>query len=549
MNIVQLLLQDFFYHEQFNTILMVLTSFLINVLQTNGISFITANIINNVQHGNKNSAYFYYKFFIAISITFIILFSCYKYFQNKLMTKLRQWIRQQLVNVMLTVNNENFSEINFTKLNSPINRISSITFMIFNDIITFLIPNITFLTIIALYFLYKNKTFGSGFIIGNILIVLYLVSSINDMLKHNNTYEKYVTDTESYLQEILNNIDKIIYRGEVDNEINVFSDKTKKSINHSFKFYSNTSFHGIIMLLIVYSIIFLSIGYLIYLYFNKQIDATTFIAFFTIMLLYRDRMMGIINQIPDFIEFMGRTDSVLKHFKDMENYYDIKQKIYHTVDLEFKTIRFENVTYKYKTSDIPVFENTNITLHTDNKIIGITGLSGNGKSTFAKLILKLYKCNSGIIYIDNKDISNIDPYYIRKNIIYVNQSSKLFDKKVVENMLYGCEDPEICKEYLNEIMKYDKIKELYRKVDIYNKQSGALGENLSGGQRQVINIISGLVNPSKILILDEPTNALDSDLKLEVLQIIRDFRKYKKCIIIITHDKDVYGLFDEKLQL
>jgi ABC-type lipoprotein export system ATPase subunit len=116
-------------------------------------------------------------------------------------------------------------------------------------------------------------------------------------------------------------------------------------------------------------------------------------------------------------------------------------------------------------------------------------------------------------------------------------------------MLYGCEDPEICNEYLDEIMKYDKIKELYRKIDIYNKHAGALGENLSGGQRQVVNIISGLVNPSKILILDEPTNALDSDLKLEILQIIRDFRKYKKCIIIITHDKDVYGLFDEKLQL
>jgi ABC-type lipoprotein export system ATPase subunit len=116
-------------------------------------------------------------------------------------------------------------------------------------------------------------------------------------------------------------------------------------------------------------------------------------------------------------------------------------------------------------------------------------------------------------------------------------------------MLYGCEHPEICKDHLDRIMKYDKIKELYRKIDIYNKQSGALGENLSGGQRQVINIISGLVNPSKILILDEPTNALDNDLKLEVLQIIRDFRKHKQCIIIITHDRDVYRLFDEKIQM
>ena len=86
-------------------------------------------------------------------------------------------------------------------------------------------------------------------------------------------------------------------------------------------------------------------------------------------------------------------------------------------------------------------------------------------------------------------------------------------------------------------------------MDIYNKQSGSLGENLSGGQRQVINIIGGLVNPSKIIILDEPTNALDIDLKREILELIKEFKKYKKSIIIITHDKDVYPLFDEKIQI
>ena len=76
-----------------------------------------------------------------------------------------------------------------------------------------------------------------------------------------------------------------------------------------------------------------------------------------------------------------------------------------------------------------------------------------------------------------------------------------------------------------------------------------MGENLSGGQRQIVNIISGLINPTKILILDEPTNALDPELKRELLLILKTFRKYKKCIIIITHDRDVYPLFDETLEL
>ena len=99
------------------------------------------------------------------------------------------------------------------------------------------------------------------------------------------------------------------------------------------------------------------------------------------------------------------------------------------------------------------------------------------------------------------------------------------------------------------ILKYPKIQLLFKGVDIYTKEAGSLGENLSGGQRQIINIISGLVNPSKILILDEPTNALDGELKKELVRMVKDFRKQKKSIIIITHDKEVYPIFDEKLDM
>ena len=151
MNIVFELLSKFFNEEQMNFIMMISISFIINILQTNGITFITANIINFIEKNNRTNVLLFFKFFVVISVMFIILHIFYKYFQNKLLTKLRQWIRFQLVKVMLLVNNENFSEINFTKLNSPINRISSVSFMIFNDIITFIVPNITFLMII-----YKN---------------------------------------------------------------------------------------------------------------------------------------------------------------------------------------------------------------------------------------------------------------------------------------------------------------------------------------------------------------------------------------------------------
>ena len=154
-----------------------------------------------------------------------------------------------------------------------------------------------------------------------------------------------------------------------------------------------------------------------------------------------------------------------------------------------------------------------------------------------------------VVFIDDVDINTLNTYYIRKNIVYVNQNTKLFDKKIIENIFYGCNDYEQCDIYLSEIMKLEKIGELYKNVDLYKKNAGFGGENLSGGQRQVINIINGLISPAKILILDEPTNALDPELKKEIIQLIKIFKKYKQCIIIISHDKDIFPIFDETIDI
>jgi len=550
MNIVYFLLKQFFQEEQLNTFFMVLASFVINLFQTNGISFITATIIDSIQKKQYDNVDQFFKYFIYVSIVFIFLFYLYKYFQNKLLTKLRQWMRHQLVKMLLLVNNENFSEINFSKLNSPINRISSVSFMVFNDVITYLLPNITFLLMIANYFLYNNLIFGSIFVIGNILLVLYLSFNWNNMLSHNEEYEKYVSDNEGYLVEILNNIDKIIYRGQTTNEIDIFSGKTDKSIDTAFRFYSNTNFHATIMNIMVFIIMILSLWYLIQMTISKQITITTFITFFTILLLYREKSLTMIQQIPDFIEFLGRSDSVVKHFQNMaEDYTQFMKTNYVEKPLQFNKIRFENVDFKYKQGVSYVLKKFNKTLDLNDKIIGIVGLSGNGKSTIAKLIIKMYKAETGSIYIDDENITNIDGNYIRNHITYVNQNSKLFDRKIIENLLYGCYDLDICNKYLHIIMKYPKIKELYKNVDIHNKKAGLFGENLSGGQRQVVNLIGGLVMPSQIVILDEPTNALDMALKKEVIQLIADFKKYKKCIIIITHDKDLFPIFNETIRI
>ena len=551
MNIIYYLFSKFLEEEKINVLLLILASFTINLLQTNGISFITANIINLMQKKDVGNAWYYFRFFVGISIIFIVFFNFYKHYQMKLLTRLRQWVRGSLVKMLLLTNNENFSDVNFQNLNAPINRVSAISFFLFNDVITYLLPNFSFLLMVCIFFTYKNWVFGLGFIICNILLCLYCVYNVDDMIKYNNIYERQIIENEYYLVDLLNNMDKVVSRGQAKTEIDTYWDKMNLSINAAYNLFDNINYHETISILGLYGIIFSSIAYLIWLCFTGKIEVTIFITFFTILLLYRDKMTNIIQQIPNYIEFFGRAESVLKYFKDTDKEYakierNIKNKKEQT-DIDFNSIEFKSVSFKYASGEIPVMENKNISVQTNNKIIGITGLSGNGKSTFAKLLLKMYHPSNGQIFIDGVNIDEIDTDYIRKNVTYVNQSSKLFDKKIMDNMFYGCNNRELCNKLLSEVLKYPKIRDLYKNVDLEDTQTGSLGENLSGGQRQIINIISGLINPCKILILDEPTNALDPGLKLELLELIKDFKRYKKCIMIITHDKDVMPLFNEKI--
>lgn len=549
MNIIHTILTQFFLNEKIQTTMIIVISFILNFLQSYGISSISAMIINSLKPNNlmKTNEMFY--IFVAISVIYLVFYAVYKLLQNKLLTTLRQWIRQQFVNMLLMINNEKMSNINFTQLASPINRISSVVFMGFTDLILYILPNIVFVIMICMYFFYYDTTLGTIFMIGNLSVLLYLLSVKDSMLDTNKQYEKSVNETETYLQEILNNIDKIIYRGQVNAEIDNFAEKTKTSTEDAYDFYYQSNNNGVIMSLLVYLTMFASIWYLISMFYKKRMNSTEFITIFTIIILYREKLATIIQQIPDMVEFIGRSDTVITKFEKMGIDYLSSKNKYKSVDLPFNTFRFKDVSFKYSPEKAPIFDKLNMTINTSDKVIGITGLSGNGKSTFVKLLLKLHKCDSGSIYIDNTDITTLSPDYVRENITYVNQNSKLFDKKIIDNMLYGCSDIDICKENLEKVLKSDKIKELYRKLDIYNERAGSLGENLSGGQRQIVNVISGLVNPSKILILDEPTNGLDPALKQDLIQIIDDFRKEKKCIIIITHDKDVYRLFDRRIEL
>jgi ABC-type multidrug transport system fused ATPase/permease subunit len=544
------LIYRFFEEEKVAFIVILILVVITNIIQTNVISSINSTIIDSLEHAQNTIAIDQYKYLVGASVLYFLLFSVNEYIQIHTLTKLTPWMRIELFKYIVRSNNEEFTQMNVNKYNSPINRVSYSATSIIHNFITSVVSNIAFVLVITGFFLYKNTTLGMTFLILNLFLVAYWVFTWGDIMKYKNIYEDQLNHNEMVVIDLFNNFDKIIYRGQAESEIKSYEERANTCIQRAVDYHSKFMKDELAMLALVYLIVFLGVGYLIYSKMNKTIDMKTFITFFTILLLYREKISSLLETIPNYMEFHGRLDYAMKFFSDVKGEHsNQKIKQYDPVDLPFSEIRFENVSYKYKVNSEYLFQNLNMTIHSQNKIVGLTGVSGRGKSTIMKLLLKLYDYNEGNIYIDDVNIRDIDPAYIRKNITYVNQSAKLFDKPVIDNMLYGCSNTAECKTHLDVIMQYPLIRELYKNIDLEKKNAGSLGESLSGGQRQVVNILSGLVNPSKILILDEPTNALDLTLKTELLGIINEFRQYKQCIIIITHDRDVYSLFDERINI
>ena len=550
MEIVKYLISQFVNEYLFEVVLLIILGLAGSIITTNVITHFNSMLITSVQGGNINTTIMFFKFFMYSRIAYALFTYGYKLVQDVIMTNLKQWIRNNLIKIVLKTSNEDLNNINFTKLNTPINRLSNTIYLIFSDSLTYSLPYAIFILVSVGYFMFQQIEVGMLFLIGNILWMLVLYYIWPNLRYKNIKYENDSMIIEKHLVENLNNIDKIITRGKIDSELESFNEEKEVTIQSHLDYYYSVSTVKFAVEMITLLTMFVCAGYTIHLVFQNKITIIQFISILTLLFVFKERMNSSAALVSDAIEQYGRLEAIVEWFRPFEDKLDMLNAKYNKNDMSFDHIEFKNVSFQYNKNTEKIFDKTNIDIYTNNgKIIGIIGNSGKGKSTFTKLMLKLYKVDEGQILIDGKNIDELDPDYIRENIVYINQNARLFDKTVLENVLYGCKEEDICKKHYEHIMSYPKIKELYENIDLNNDTAGYSGEKLSGGQRQIVNIISGLVNPCKILILDEPTNALDNKLKMELLEIIKYFKQYKQCIIIITHDKDVYNIFNEELKL
>jgi ATP-binding cassette subfamily B protein len=198
-------------------------------------------------------------------------------------------------------------------------------------------------------------------------------------------------------------------------------------------------------------------------------------------------------------------------------------------------IEFRNVTFTYQNGEknrSPVLTNLSFIIDPYQRV-ALVGPTGCGKTTIAKLLLRLYEPQEGMILIDGKNIKNYQLEELRKRIGYVEQNIYLFSQTIRENIAFGQQNATM--EEIIRVAKLAQVNDFVQKLsDGYDTVVGERGTRLSGGEKQRVAIARAFLTDPSILILDDSVSAIDSETEEKIGSAMRNIIK-DRTTIIITH--------------
>ena len=196
------------------------------------------------------------------------------------------------------------------------------------------------------------------------------------------------------------------------------------------------------------------------------------------------------------------------------------------------TIDFQNIGFYYTDGNVktPVFEDFNLHIPAGQRV-GLVGLSGAGKTTLTKLLLRLSDIQDGRILIDGQNVADCTQQSLRRSIAYVPQEALLFHRTIAENISYG--RPDATMEQIREAARQANALEFIENLPQgFETITGERGVKLSGGQRQRVAIARALLADCPVLVLDEATSALDSESEALVQDALKTLMRGRTCIVV-----------------
>lgn len=205
----------------------------------------------------------------------------------------------------------------------------------------------------------------------------------------------------------------------------------------------------------------------------------------------------------------------------------------------FKGATLNHVTFSY--DDETILDDYSLKLE-PGKITGIHGVSGSGKSTILKLLMRFWDVHQGSITVDEEEIKQIPTKHLRNMESYVTQETHLFHDSIANNIAIAKKDA--TREEIMEAAKKASIHDFIMALPKgYDTEVGELGDTLSGGEKQRIGIARAFLHDAPMILMDEPTSNLDSLNEGIILKSLKESSK-QKTIVLVSHRVSTMNIAD-----
>lgn len=173
----------------------------------------------------------------------------------------------------------------------------------------------------------------------------------------------------------------------------------------------------------------------------------------------------------------------------------------------------------------------------EGEVLAVVGESGSGKSALFDVLCRFYKINNGSVRVFGKEINDIDPEVLRSTIRLVSQNVILWNKTIEENIIYPTRKKDIDEKRYRECIQKAGLYSFIESLEQRDQTIlGDFGSKISGGEKQRIALARALYSDYEILLLDEPTAALDGIRAKLIFDTINNEKKRGKSVIVVTHD-------------
>ena len=504
----------------FTSIMMVFAT----LLET-AIPEITGQIVDTLFSANRssNKAFSYSVILfsvIALSSLFaLISISASSWISNKVILDLRVKMFSKLIRLPKSYFDKNTSGETLSKLTFDVEQISAAASTIWLEFIK------SSFTVIILtgYLFYKNFLLSLILLILLPLVYLAVKLSTSRIRKGSAKVQESMGKMTHLLDENISGNDLIKIYNAQKSEKNKFFKIINTIRQQRFKVDLagglNTSIVNVMIGLSLACVVYFSSTYLV-------MSAGDFLAYFTAMGMLVKPSKTLININKPLQQAIIAGRSVFGLIDETHEDDSSKEHMSEVTG----DIRFNKVSFSYN-NEKSSLNQIDLTIK-NGETIALVGSTGSGKTTLVNLLTRFYNPSSGMITINNEDISAFDLISYRSNFSYVDQNVRLFNDSISGNIAFGQKD-KMSIETITNAAKISNSNEFIEKLDEkYDTEIGEDGVTLSGGQRQRLSIARAIAKDSPILILDEATSALDSATEKLVQSAINKMQKGRTTIII-----------------